>query len=83
MTYQIKTLATPIPVRPYEDDFEIIKQLSDNELRPQSVIVRTLIHEAICMRMGITETVRVPIVGKLSNIDPINEIENRQTGEIE
>jgi len=65
MTYQIKALGTPIPVRPYVDDNEVIKQLSDIEQRPQSVIIRTLLHEAICKRLGITDPVRVPIIGTI------------------
>ena len=29
------------------------------------------------------DSIRVPLISNLSNLDPINEIENRQTGEME
>ena len=89
MAYQIRALSTPIPVRPYVDDNEVIKQLSEIEDRPQSVIIRTLLHEAICKRLGITDPVRVPLIGTIGKlgsynghtvIDPENQIELRQAG---
>jgi len=70
-------LGLPIPFRPYHSDAVKISEMADVENRPESVMMRILLHEAITAR----QIVRVNIIGKLNNhtfIDPCNEIENRQ-----
>jgi hypothetical protein len=57
-------LSLPIKVRPYTKDAEYIASMSGKEDRPQSNIVRQLLHEAILARQDI---VSVPIVGKLNS----------------
>ncbi len=53
-------LSTAIPFKPYEDDHdEIVKMSADG--MPQSVIIRTLVHEALQARKG-SGTVRVPVL---------------------
>lgn len=83
------SLSDPISsLRLYQDDLEVVNQLSEVECRDKSVIIRTLVHEAVCARLGI-DSVRLPIIGKIgvagiytghTQIDPKTLIEERQSG---
>lgn len=54
-------LSTAIPVKLYEDDQAKIVEMSADGM-PQSVIIRTLVHEALQARNGITDVIRVPVI---------------------
>jgi hypothetical protein len=70
-------LGLPIPFRPYHSDAVKIAEMADVENRPESVMMRILLHEAILAR----NTVRVEIIGKLNNHMTPDDLERMQEGD--
>lgn len=70
-------LGLPVPFRPYHSDAVKIAEMADTENRPESVMMRILLHEAILAR----QTVTVEIIGKLSNKTTVEQLEEMIGGQ--
>jgi hypothetical protein len=67
----------PVPFRPFLADAIRIERLAEEENRPQSVMMRILLHEALLARQGV---VAVEVIGKLSNKTTVEQLEEMQGG---